>query len=271
VRLYPRKKRNGERVWWAAWTEDKITKRRSTKCSTRSAAELVVARWERERADPVYSAAQNATFGEEAGRFLRACEGAVARRKMAGDTLGMYGQKAGTLVRSIGKGTRLASFDATTFQVYLETRRAEFLEDRERPITESTLYKEWVTFRQILKQAWREQRFGRDGTNLRTALAWFSDGVAPVDRWQRGFALSAARAAIFNAVVARRVVDGTWNRLLPGEIVNLDGSGLEQVTFNVTFDGFPMFSPDGRHLVFASNRNAKSEGETNVFIAEWVE
>ena len=69
------------------------------------------------------------------------------------------------------------------------------------------------------------QRFGRDGGNLRTALAWFADGVAPADRWQRGFALSAARAAIFNAVVARRVSDGTWNRLLPGEIVNLDGSG----------------------------------------------
>jgi tRNA pseudouridine13 synthase len=69
------------------------------------------------------------------------------------------------------------------------------------------------------------QRFGRDGGNLRTALAWFADGVAPADRWQRGFALSAARAAIFNAVVARRVSDSTWNRLLPGEIVNLDGSG----------------------------------------------
>jgi tRNA pseudouridine13 synthase len=69
------------------------------------------------------------------------------------------------------------------------------------------------------------QRFGRDAGNLRTALAWFSEGVAPADRWQRGFALSAARAAIFNAVVARRVSDGTWNRLLPGEIVNLDGSG----------------------------------------------
>ena len=53
-------------------------------------------------------------------------------------------------------------------------------------------------------------------------------------------------------------------------LINLDGTGLEQVTFNDTFDGFPMFSPDGRHLVFASNRNAKSEGETNVFIAEWV-
>ena len=53
-------------------------------------------------------------------------------------------------------------------------------------------------------------------------------------------------------------------------LVNLDGTGLERVTFNDTFDGFPMFSPDGRHLVFASNRNATTEGETNVFIADWV-
>lgn len=53
-------------------------------------------------------------------------------------------------------------------------------------------------------------------------------------------------------------------------MINVDGSGLERITFNDTFDGFPMFSPDGRKLVFASNRNAKSEGETNVFIADWV-
>jgi Tol biopolymer transport system component len=29
-------------------------------------------------------------------------------------------------------------------------------------------------------------------------------------------------------------------------LINVDGSGLEQVTFNGTFDGFPMFSPDGK-------------------------
>jgi len=53
--------------------------------------------------------------------------------------------------------------------------------------------------------------------------------------------------------------------------INVDGSGLERITDNETFDGFPMFSPDGKKLVFASNRNAKSRGETNVFIADWVE
>lgn len=54
-------------------------------------------------------------------------------------------------------------------------------------------------------------------------------------------------------------------------IMNDDGSGLERVTYNDTFDGFPMFSHDGKKLVFASNRNGKVKGETNVFIADWVE
>jgi Tol biopolymer transport system component len=54
-------------------------------------------------------------------------------------------------------------------------------------------------------------------------------------------------------------------------VINFDGTGLERITFNDTFDGFPMFSPDGKKIVFASNRNAKAQGETNVFIADWVD
>jgi len=56
-------------------------------------------------------------------------------------------------------------------------------------------------------------------------------------------------------------------------LVNLDGSGggLEQVTTNTDFDAFPVFSPDGRKLVWASNRHGKVAGETNIFIADWVE
>ena len=52
--------------------------------------------------------------------------------------------------------------------------------------------------------------------------------------------------------------------------VNADGTELERVTFSPGFDGFPMFSWDGRTLAFASNR-ATAEGayDTNVFLAEW--
>ncbi|HET7291819.1 MAG TPA: hypothetical protein VFM88_05295 [Vicinamibacteria bacterium] len=50
-----------------------------------------------------------------------------------------------------------------------------------------------------------------------------------------------------------------------------DGSGLERVTSDPSFDGFPMFSPDGKRLVFASNRGARVRGETNLFLADWVD
>lgn len=188
MRLFPRKTVNGSRVWWASWTEGGRTRTRSTKCSQRTAAEAVVARWERERADPVYAASQASTFGVECGLFLTACEGAVARGKMAPETLAMYRQKAGTLVRILEtepmRVLRLADIDATTFAGYLEIRRTQFREDREREITESNLYKEWVTFRQILMRAWRARRFAHDPATLKpehfgpeykpreTALTW---------------------------------------------------------------------------------------------------
>lgn len=54
-------------------------------------------------------------------------------------------------------------------------------------------------------------------------------------------------------------------------MVGVDGTGIERITFDEDFDGFPMFSPDGRRLVWASNRNAARPGETNIFVAEWVE
>jgi tRNA pseudouridine13 synthase len=67
------------------------------------------------------------------------------------------------------------------------------------------------------------QRFGRGGSNLDRARRWAEGGAAPRDRSARAFALSAARSQLFNAVLAERVRAGSWDRLLPGEAVMLDG------------------------------------------------
>jgi len=54
-------------------------------------------------------------------------------------------------------------------------------------------------------------------------------------------------------------------------IINLDGTGLERITTHPEFDSFPMWSPDGRKLLWVSNRNGRNPGETNIFIADWLE
>ncbi len=65
------------------------------------------------------------------------------------------------------------------------------------------------------------QRFGH--ANIDRAIELF--GGRRLARAQRSMALSAARAAICNAVLDARVRDGSWGRILPGEAANLDGSG----------------------------------------------
>lgn len=68
------------------------------------------------------------------------------------------------------------------------------------------------------------QRFGRGGDNLRHAERLFRGEAGRLPRVKRGIYLSAARSRLFNAVLARRVGDGTWNRGLAGEIYALEGS-----------------------------------------------
>ena len=61
-----------------------------------------------------------------------------------------------------------------------------------------------------------EQRFGRDGNNLIEARKMFA-GKPVRDRHLRGLYLSAARAELFNQVLARRVEAGTWSQAMEGE------------------------------------------------------
>lgn len=54
-------------------------------------------------------------------------------------------------------------------------------------------------------------------------------------------------------------------------MILVDGTGLERITYNPTFDSFPMFTSDGKKLIWASNRNESHRGNTNIFMADWVD
>jgi len=69
------------------------------------------------------------------------------------------------------------------------------------------------------------QRFGSDGSNLTTLAGWAIDGRELKSRSERSFTLSAGRSLLFNAVLTERVLRSDWDRLLPGDVANLDGSG----------------------------------------------
>jgi tRNA pseudouridine13 synthase len=65
------------------------------------------------------------------------------------------------------------------------------------------------------------QRFGRRGANLER----LGEDLRRMRPAERGFILSAARSALFNALLAERVTDGSWEHLLAGDLANLDGRG----------------------------------------------
>ena len=77
-----------------------------------------------------------------------------------------------------------------------------------------------------------DQRFGRNAANIDRALAMFAG--KRVQRHERSVLLSAARSQLFNAVLAERVRDRTWNTPMAGDVWMLAGShsifGPEPIT-----------------------------------------
>jgi len=53
-------------------------------------------------------------------------------------------------------------------------------------------------------------------------------------------------------------------------VVDASGKNMKKISADKTFDAFPMFSIDGKKIVFCSNRNNGGTRDTNIFIADWV-
>jgi Tol biopolymer transport system component len=54
-------------------------------------------------------------------------------------------------------------------------------------------------------------------------------------------------------------------------LINLDGTGLEKISHSNGFDAFPMFSYDGKKIMFSSNRTSGGGYNINLFMADWIE
>ncbi|UQA58721.1 tRNA pseudouridine(13) synthase TruD [Polyangium aurulentum] len=70
------------------------------------------------------------------------------------------------------------------------------------------------------------QRFGRDGDNPERALAWLRGQTrGPRDRREQRLLFSSLQSLLFNRVLERRVADGTWAKVLPGDLAKKHDSG----------------------------------------------
>ena len=70
-----------------------------------------------------------------------------------------------------------------------------------------------------------EQRFGHAHSNILMAQRLFSGELRLKKGFKRGMLLSAARSFVFNAVLSERVKQNNWDQHLPGDVMNLAGTG----------------------------------------------
>lgn len=68
------------------------------------------------------------------------------------------------------------------------------------------------------------QRFGHEGQNLSKAKSLLLENVKVKNRFLKGIYYSAARAFLFNQILARRVQKANWNQALNGDVMQLSGS-----------------------------------------------
>jgi tRNA pseudouridine13 synthase len=82
------------------------------------------------------------------------------------------------------------------------------------------------TARQGAPNLFGPQRFGRDGNNPTRALAWLGGKErGPRDRHEQRLLFSALQSLLFNQVLERRMADGTWTKVLPGDLAKKHDSG----------------------------------------------
>ena len=129
--------------------------------------------------------------------------------------------------------------------------------------------------------AFGEQRFGKDADNAARALDWLRGKTPPPrDERLRRLLFSALQSAVFNAVLERRVADGTWATALEGDLLKKRDSGglflctdvqtdaaraaTGEVSATGPLPGVKMASPAGAPLVLEQEVTAAILGDPAV-------
>jgi integrase len=167
VRIY---KRGESRFYWVYFvTPDGRVIRQSTGHEERRRAEAFGRDLERRECDPTYSAAHETTLGDAIVNFKTA----VKDRGRAKGTQDMYDVKTRHLARLIGVDTPMAKITATVVDDYMKSRKDE-------GASKSTIYKELVALRGLLKVARRRGEFDKELSQVMPV--GYGDGYKPKDR-----------------------------------------------------------------------------------------
>ena len=121
-------------------------------------------------------------------------------------------------VRRHGNKLRTGHLAGNRFRVVLRGVADEHVDDVVRSLE--------CAGREGIPNAFGSQRFGREHDNADRALAWLTGRAAgPRDPRKKRFLWSALQSEMFNAVLERRVADGTWRTPLLGDLLKKTDSG----------------------------------------------
>lgn len=116
-------------------------------------------------------------------------------------------------IRKLRPGDHTANTFSIRLRDCLSTKDSSPLSGQDKLHIETEIFKR---LQQGVPNYFGSQRFGRDLSNLHAANAWLVDKRLP-PRQRKSMVMSAARAYLFNQVLARRVQKQSWHTVLDGD------------------------------------------------------
>lgn len=144
----------------------------------------------------------------------------ASARSLAGEALDRPGLEV-LETRNNDRKLRIGSHRANRFRLRLR----DFKGDQEEFQARIELVK-----RRGVPNYYGPQRLGRGLSNVHQAQDYFrafdeKRKGTRLSRKKKSMLLSASRSFLFNVILSRRVSDSSWDTLLAGEVMNLDGTG----------------------------------------------